>query len=126
MTIQESMQQIGQQARKASHAMLRATDKQKAMALEAMAHALDAQRGSLQAANNIDLEAGRAKQLAAPLLDRLTLSDRSIDTMIAGLRQIAHMADPVCRLPKCGCRWALLGLFMSHGQTSPLTQLRFV
>ena len=95
MTIQESMQQIGQQARKASHAMLRATDKQKAMALEAMAHALDAQRGSLQAANNIDLEAGRAKQLAAPLLDRLTLSDRSIDTMIAGLRQIAHMADPV-------------------------------
>ena len=95
MTIQESMQHIGQQARKASHAMLRATDNQKAMALEAMAHALDAQRGSLQAANNIDLEAGRAKQLAAPLLDRLTLSDRSIDTMIAGLRQIAHMADPV-------------------------------
>lgn len=95
MTIQESMQHIGQQARKASHAMLRATDNQKAMALEAMAHALDAQRGSLQAANNIDLEAGCAKQLVAPLLDRLTLSDRSIDTMIAGLRQIAHMADPV-------------------------------
>ncbi len=95
MTIQESMQQIGRQARTASHAMLRANDQQKALALEAMAQALSAQRSALQAANKIDLEAGRAKQLTAPLLDRLTLSDRSIDTMIAGLRQIAGMSDPV-------------------------------
>ena len=89
------MQQIGRQARIASHTMLRANDRQKAMALEAMAQALDVQRSSLQAANRLDLEAARAKQLDAPLLDRLTLSDRSIDTMIAGLRQIANMADPV-------------------------------
>ena len=84
MTIQESMQQIGRQARSASRAMLRASDQQKALALEAMAQELHAQRSSLQAANKIDLEAARAKQLAAPLLDRLTLSDRTIDTMITG------------------------------------------
>lgn len=95
MTIHDTMQQIGRQARIASHTMLRANDRQKAMALEAMAQALDVQRSSLQAANRLDLEAARAKQLDAPLLDRLTLSDRSIDTMIAGLRQIANMADPV-------------------------------
>ncbi len=95
MTIQESMQQIGRQARAASHVMLRANDHQKALALEAMAQELNAQRSALQTANKIDLEAGRAKQLAAPLLDRLTLSDRTIDTMIAGLRQIAGMSDPV-------------------------------
>ncbi len=95
MTIHDTMQQIGRQARIASHTMLRANDRQKAMALEAMAQALDVQRSSLQAANRRDLEAARAKQLDAPLIDRLTLSDRSIDTMIAGLRQIANMADPV-------------------------------
>lgn len=104
MTIQESMQQIGRQARVASHAMLRANDQQKALALEAMAQALGAQRSALQAANKIDLEAGRAKQLTAPLLDRLTLSDRSIDTMIAGLRQIAGMADPVGSLTATSVR----------------------
>lgn len=95
MTIHDTMQQIGRQARTASQGMLCANDRQKAMALESMAQALDVQRSSLQAANRLDLEAARAKQLDAPLLDRLTLSDRSIDTMIAGLRQIAKMADPV-------------------------------
>lgn len=104
MTIQESMQQIGRQARSASHAMLRANDQQKALALEAMAQELHAQRSSLQAANKIDLEAARAKQLALPLLDRLTLSDRTIDTMIAGLRQIANMTDPVGSLTATSVR----------------------
>lgn len=104
MTTQESMQQIGRQARSASHAMLRASDRQKALALEAMAQELHAQRSSLQAANKVDLEAARAKQLAAPLLDRLTLSDRSIDTMIAGLRQIANMTDPVGSLTATSVR----------------------
>ena len=104
MTIQESMQQIGRQARSASRAMLRASDQQKALALEAMAQELHAQRSSLQAANKIDLEAARAKQLAAPLLDRLTLSDRTIDTMITGLRQIANMADPVGSLTAASVR----------------------
>ncbi len=104
MTIQESMQRIGRQARSASHAMLRANDQQKALALETMARELDAQRNSLRAANKLDLEAGRTKQLAAPLLDRLTLSDRTIDTMIAGLRQIAKMADPVGSLTATSVR----------------------
>ena len=104
MTIQESMQRIGRQARSASHAMLRANDQQKALALETMAQELDAQRNNLHAANKLDLEAGRAKQLAAPLLDRLTLSDRTIDTMIAGLRQIANMADPVGSLTATSVR----------------------
>ena len=104
MTIQESMQQIGRQARSASRAMLRASDQQKALALEAMAQELHAQRSSLQAANKIDLEAAHAKQLAAPLLDRLTLSDRTIDTMITGLRQIANMADPVGSLTAASVR----------------------
>jgi glutamate-5-semialdehyde dehydrogenase len=84
--------------------MLRASDRQKALALEAMAQELHAQRSSLQAANKVDLEAARAKQLAAPLLDRLTLSDRSIDTMIAGLRQIANMTDPVGSLTATSVR----------------------
>ena len=104
MTTQESMQQIGRQARSASHAMLGASDQQIALAREAMAQELHAQRSSLQAANKVDLEAARAKQLAAPLLDRLTLSDRTIDTMIAGLRQIANMTDPVGSLTATSVR----------------------
>ncbi len=94
-TLQDSMLTIGQRARQASRAMLRATGAQKAQALIAMAHALGEQRAALQAANKLDLEAARARNIEPALLDRLTLSDRSIDVMIEGLRQIAAMPDPV-------------------------------
>jgi len=89
------MLEIGQQARQASRAMLRASGAQKARALLAMAQSLAQERNALQIANKIDLDAGRARNLELALLDRLTLSDRSIDLMIEGLRQIAAMPDPI-------------------------------
>ncbi len=86
---------IGQQARQAARAMLRASGAQKAQALRAMASALSEQREGLQRVNKIDLDAARAIKLDPALLDRLTLSDRSIDLMIESLHQIAAMPDPV-------------------------------
>lgn len=94
-TLQDAMLAIGQQARQAARAMLRATGAQKADALLAMAQALAEQRNALQITNKIDLDAGRARNLEPALLDRLTLSDRTIDLMITGLRQIAAMPDPI-------------------------------
>jgi glutamate-5-semialdehyde dehydrogenase len=63
-----------------------------------MADALSEQRAVLKAANQRDIEGAKARALEAALLDRLTLSDRSIDLMIEGLRQIATMPDPVGEL----------------------------
>ena len=89
------MHDIGRQARQAARAMLRASGATKARALLAMAEALATDRVALQAANEKDLVAGRDRGLEPALLDRLTLSDRAIDTMIDGLRQVAAMPDPV-------------------------------
>lgn len=97
-SIFDSIQQIGRQARQASRQMMRASSAQKNHALRAMADALSDQRSTLQAANHLDLEAARQRALEPALLDRLTLSDRSIDIMIEGLRQIAAMPDPVGEL----------------------------
>ena len=94
-TLQDTMQQIGRQARQASRVMMRASGAQKAQALLAMADSLSAQRSALQSANASDVDAARARQLEPALLDRLTLSERSIDVMIEGLRQIAAMPDPI-------------------------------
>ncbi len=94
-TLQDTIQQIGRQARDASRVMMRASGAQKAQALLAMADALSAQRPALQRANASDVDAARARQLEPALLDRLTLSERSIDVMIEGLRQIAAMPDPI-------------------------------
>ena len=94
----EAIQQIGRQARQASRLMMRASSAQKAHALHAMADALSEQRTALKIANQRDVEAAKSRALEAALLDRLTLSDRSIDLMIEGLRQIAAMSDPVGEL----------------------------
>ncbi len=93
--LHDTMQQIGRQARDASRVMMRASGAQKTQALLAMAEALSAQRSALQRANASDVDSARARQLEPALLDRLTLSERSIDVMIEGLRQIAAMPDPI-------------------------------
>jgi len=97
-TIFDAIQQIGRQSRQASRLTMRASSAQKDLALRAMADALSDQRMALKAANKLDVEAAQARALEAALLDRLTLSDRSIDLMIEGLRQIAAMPDPVGEL----------------------------
>ena len=74
---------------------MRASGNQKSMALRAMADALITQRDKIKSANLVDLEAGKQKHLEAALMDRLTISDKTIDLMATGLRQVADMADPV-------------------------------
>ncbi|ARP94874.1 glutamate-5-semialdehyde dehydrogenase [Bordetella genomosp. 13] len=94
-TIEESMLSLGVHARAASRVMMRAGAAQKNRALHAMAAELVARRAELQAANAADVQAARADGLDAALLDRLTLSERSIDLMHEGLMQVASLPDPV-------------------------------
>lgn len=86
---------LGQQARKASRILMVASDQEKAQALRSMATQLESRKAWLQDENAKDLEAARQNQLSPALLDRLTLSDKALQTMITGLRQIADMPDPV-------------------------------
>ncbi|NCA70379.1 MAG: glutamate-5-semialdehyde dehydrogenase [Sphingobacteriia bacterium] len=89
------MSDLGQRARAAARAMARAATAEKNQALMAMADAIEQRRPELVAANRVDLEQGAAKGLDAALLDRLELTEGRIDDMIAGLRQIAALPDPV-------------------------------
>ena len=93
--IQAYMTQLGVQARAAAQDMNKATTAQKNAALLAMAAAIDASRPALMAANGKDLDAGREKDLAPALMDRLELTPARIDTMIEGLKQVASLPDPV-------------------------------
>ena len=93
--IAEYMRDVGQRARAASAAIARAGTAEKNRALLATAEAIDAGREELMRANAVDLERGKEKGLAAPLMDRLELTPKSIDGMIEGLRQVAALDDPV-------------------------------
>ncbi|VEH25155.1 gamma-glutamyl phosphate reductase [Bordetella hinzii] len=86
---------LGENARQASRAMMRASGSAKNRALLTMADLLIDGKQALQAANARDVDAARANGLEPALLDRLTLSDRSVQLMAEGLRQIAALPDPI-------------------------------
>jgi glutamate-5-semialdehyde dehydrogenase len=67
---------------------------QKKAALFAIADALEAARESILAANQQDVEDGRASGLNAALLDRLSLQGR-LAGIAKDVRQVARLPDPV-------------------------------
>jgi glutamate-5-semialdehyde dehydrogenase len=95
MDITEYIQALGQRARTASRAMAKADTAAKNLALTLIAQAIRRDAGALKAANARDLEAARANGLDAAMLDRLTLSDKAIETMALGLEQIVQLPDPI-------------------------------
>ncbi len=95
MNIQEYMHNMGLEARKASRFMAKASTNQKNIALNAIAKAILREKSALLAANKLDLDAARANGLEAAMLDRLTLTEKSISSMAEGLQQIASLADPI-------------------------------
>ena len=86
---------IGQAARAAARELAQTPTARKNAALVAAAAALRAKAGDIKAANAIDMDAGRAKNLTPALLDRLALDDKRIESMAKGLEDIAALADPV-------------------------------
>ena len=86
---------IGVRAKKASAALAIAPPEVKALALEAAADAVWAKRSVIIAANQKDLEYGRAKNLSAAMLDRLLLDEPRVQGIVDGLRAVANQPDPV-------------------------------
>ncbi|MFM8899697.1 MAG: glutamate-5-semialdehyde dehydrogenase [Burkholderiales bacterium] len=93
--LQETVAQMGRAARAASRHMAAASTASKNQALLALARLLREPTAALQAANAQDIAAAQAAGLAAPLVDRLRLTDKVIATVAEGCEQIAAMPDPI-------------------------------
>jgi glutamate-5-semialdehyde dehydrogenase len=89
------MAHVGVAARAAATAMAAASTAAKNAALLNLAAALRREGAALQAANAKDIEAAVAGGLAAPMVDRLKLTDKVIATVAEGCEQIAAMPDPI-------------------------------
>ena len=93
--VTELITRMGQQARRAARQLATLSGQAKNQALLRIADALVAQQSTLRAANEQDLAQAQADGLAAPLIARLTLSEKKIATMSQGVREIAAQVDPV-------------------------------
>ncbi len=95
MNIESMVIETAKQARKASIEMAECATPQKDDALIRIAGLLEAESAYIKAENLKDLERAREMGLAAPMIDRLTLTDAVIRQMADGLREIKEMKDPV-------------------------------
>src|SRR3990172_7453742 len=100
MSVKDDVLKIARAAKAASLGLSRLDTGKKNAALLKMADGLVAASAYLKEENRKDLEAAGKKGLQQAMIERLTLSDKAIDTMAAGLREAAALPDPVGEVTK--------------------------
>lgn len=89
-----SVKEIARRARTASSVIAAATAEQKNKIILSVAQALRNHKDQIQAANALDVQAGRENGLREALIDRLMLTDKVIESMAVGAEQVAALPDP--------------------------------
>lgn len=96
--VDKTISTICQRAKSSSRSLSSATTAAKNNALLKIAELLNQKKAYIITENNKDIENGRAQNLSAAMLDRLTLSGDVIDGMIDGIHQIIALPDPVGKI----------------------------
>jgi glutamate-5-semialdehyde dehydrogenase len=95
--LRAEMLALGKAARAASGTIREVSGDARNKALRAAASAVRGRSREILAANERDVEAGKAAGLKASLIDRLTLDQSRVEAMARGLDDIAALDDPVGR-----------------------------
>jgi glutamate-5-semialdehyde dehydrogenase len=82
-------------AREASRRLATTSTQQRNRALLAMSHALMEKQDEILAANAADMDSARAKNTAAPLLDRLELTPPRLKAISEAVKSLAQLPDPI-------------------------------
>ena len=93
--VEERVRALAAAARAASARLARLPSGEKDAALLRVADALVARRAEIAAANADDVARAKASGLDAARVDRLTLADARFDAMVAGIRAVVALPDPV-------------------------------
>ncbi|MDC1458454.1 glutamate-5-semialdehyde dehydrogenase [Burkholderiaceae bacterium] len=89
------MTEMGRAARIASAHMAKASAAKKNKALKVLAALLRRHVDALKPANELDLARARHTGMAAPLVDRLRLDQKTLETCAQGCEQLAAMGDVI-------------------------------
>jgi glutamate-5-semialdehyde dehydrogenase len=95
MSIQSMIEKMAKDAKAASRALRKAQREKKDAALTLMANRLGERKKNIQKENQKDLDLAKEKGLSSAMIDRLTLNDKTIESMSEGLREVVALPDPV-------------------------------
>ncbi len=89
------LEKTGELAKKASRVLATAGTDIKNVALLKIAELIDKRRGEWMAANAEDVRIAKENGISESLLDRLSLTDKRIDGITAGVKEIVALSDPI-------------------------------
>ena len=89
------VRELAMAARPAARTLAVVSSEIKSQALAAMADVLWSNRAAILSANAHDLAEAKAERHPTAFLDRLALDDSRVEKMVAGVRQVASLPDPV-------------------------------
>ena len=95
MNPQELINALADKARAAGKTLNVSSGAERKEALEVIADAIESRSAEIVAANEKDMEAGRASGLNSSLLDRLLLTPERIKGIAGGARQVSQLPDPL-------------------------------
>jgi len=95
VSIETEIRRMAEAARIASRAIAVASTDRKNVLLKRMAEGIVSRSAELAAANEQDIAYAREKGLSAAMIDRLTIKDATIQSMVKGLKEVAALPDPV-------------------------------
>jgi len=98
--IRATIKEMAEEAKEASHQLAQVRTTLKDKALLEMADELERSRDQLIEENQKDLGAGERACLSSAMMDRLRLTPAVIRGMADGLREVAHLPDPVGQVTK--------------------------
>jgi glutamate-5-semialdehyde dehydrogenase len=93
--LESEMLELGRAAAASRTALAQSSGETRNRALHAAAQAIRERQTVILAANARDMDSARARNLSAAMLDRLQLNDKRVESMAAGLEQIAQLPDPI-------------------------------
>jgi glutamate-5-semialdehyde dehydrogenase len=94
-SLQKTIDTISSNARKAASQLVDVSLRNLDECLREMARLLDANRARLKKENTKDCAAALNKKLSPAMIERLTLSDKTFDSMIKGLLEVADLTSSV-------------------------------
>ena len=93
--IAQMVRELAMAARPAARTLAVVSSEVEDRALAAMADVLWSNRAAILSANAHDLTEAKAERHPTAFLDRLALDDSRVEKMVAGVRQVASLPDPV-------------------------------
>ncbi len=98
MDFHAELQNMGRRAKAAARKLAATSTAKKNDALRAIGAEIRTQQDSINQANCQDLDQGEKNGLSSTLLDRLRLTPKRTDEMVAGLQQVAALPDPAGKI----------------------------